>query len=371
MSKRSLSANAQGIAEAKGAMARKQWTHQVLAKKVGIKTRLSISKFFAGRPVERRIFIEICFQLDLPWEKVATQVADERLPQLMNSGENQPIDINAVVTIVRSCYKDKLEIQCSPVRLWDLPKPIALKDIYIDVKVWQDIPNRRWFDLEDWRRQFQVNRDWGDGLNPDGTAWERLLAMAVLTRQKHLMIWGKPGTGKTTFLQYVAIQCDQGQFAPNQVPIYIELRMLGEDGNTLSLLDYICQELSDYGVSGETVKTLLQEGRFLILLDGWDEVAPSLRFSLFNKLRWFYQRYYTNRFLITCRTGVELYRFGRFTEVELADWTPTQIREFAQKYFVAVAGANWEKGFAQAAEFIRQLDNPENQTIQDMAKTPL
>lgn len=371
MSKRSLSANAQGIAEAKEAMARKQWTHQVLAKKVGVKTRLSISKFFAGRPVERRIFIEICLQLDLSWQKVATQVPDERLPQPVNSAENQPVELNALVTIVRSCYKDKLEIQCSPVRLWDVPKPIALKEIYVDVEVWQDIPNRRWFDLEDGRRQFQVNRDWGDGLNPDGTTLERLLAMAVLTRQKHLMIWGKPGTGKTTFLQYVAIQCDQGQFAPDQIPIYIELRMLGEDGNTLSLLDYICQELSDYGVSRETVKTLLQEGKLLILLDGWDEVSPSLRFSLFNKLRWFYQRYYTNRFLITCRTGVELYRFGRFTEVELADWTPTQIGEFAQKYFVAVAGANWEKGLAQAAEFISQLDNPENQTIQDMAKTPL
>ncbi|MFP5274286.1 NACHT domain-containing protein [Coleofasciculus sp.] len=371
MGKRSLSANAQGIVQAKEAMARKQWTHQVLAKKVGVKTRLSISKFFAGHPVERRIFIEICVQLDLSWQKLAIQVLDERLLQPINPAENQPVDINTLVTTIRSCYQDKLETQSSTVPLWDLPKPISLKDIYIDVEVWQDIPNRRWLDLGDWQRHFQVNWDRGYGLNPDGTALERVLAMAVLTRQRHLMIWGKTGTGKTTFLQYLTTQCHQGRFAPDQVSIYIELRALVEDGNRLSLLDYICQELSDCGVSRETVKTLLQEGKLLILLDGWDEVAPSRRFSLFNKLRWFCQRYYNNRFVITCRTGAELYRFGRFTEVELADWTPTQIREFSQKYFVAVAGANWEKGLGKAAEFITQLDYPENRAIKDMAKTPL
>ncbi|WP_232231666.1 NACHT domain-containing protein [Coleofasciculus chthonoplastes] len=169
----------------------------------------------------------------------------------------------------------------------------------------------------------------------------------------------------------MATQCIHGKFAVDQVPIYIELRDLVQDANTLSLLDYICQEFSDRGVSGETVKTLLQEGKLLILLDGWDEISPLRRFSLFNKLRWFCNRYAKNRYVITCRTGVELYRFGGFTEVELADWTLTQISHFARKYFVALAGVNWERGLAKATEFGVQLEYPENRTIQDMAKTPL
>ncbi|MEQ8975744.1 MAG: NACHT domain-containing NTPase [Coleofasciculus sp. C1-SOL-03] len=371
MGKRSLSANAQGIIQAKEAMARKQWTHQVLAKKVGVKTRQSISKFFAGRPVERRIFIEICRQLDLSWQEVATQVPDGRRSQPMHPAANQPVELNALVAEVRACCQNQIETQLDTVPLWDVPKPISLADIYIDVEVWQDIPNRCWFDLADWRRHFQVNRERGYELSPDGTSPERVLAMAVLARQTHLIIGGKPGTGKTTFLQYVATQCNHGKFAADRVPIYIEWRDLVQDANTLSLLDYICQEFRDRGVSGEMVKTLLQAGKLLILLDGWDEVSPSRRFSLFNKLRWFCYRYPKNRYVITCRTGVELYRFGRFTEVELADWTLTQIGDFAQKYFVAVAGANWEKGLAKAAEFRVQLEYPENRTIQDMARTPL
>jgi len=371
MGKRSLSANAQGIIQAKEAMAQKQWIHQVLAKKVGVKTRLSISKFFAGRPVERRIFIEICRQLDLSWQEVATQVPDGRLSQPMNPAANQPVELNALVAEVRACCQDQIESQLDTVQLWDLPKPISLADIYIDVEVWQDIPNRCWFDLADWRRHFQVNRERGYQLSPDGTSLKRVLAMEVLARQRNLIIWGKPGTGKTTFLQYVATQCNHGKFAPNRVPIYIELRGLVQDANTLSLLDYIYQEFRDRGVSGETVKTLLQEGKLLILLDGWDEVSPSRRFSLFNKLRWFCNRYPKNRYVITCRTGVELYRFGRFTEVELANWTLTQIGDFARKYFVVVAGVNWERGLAKATEFRVQLEYPENRTIQDMARTPL
>ena len=371
MGKRSLSANTKGIVQAKEAMARKQWIHQVLAKKVGVKTRLSISKFFAGRPVERRIFIEICSQLDLSWQAVATQVPDERLSQPMNFSGNQPVEVNALVAEVRACCQDQIETQLGTVQLWDLPKPISLADIYIDVEVWQDIPNRCWFDLVDWRRHFQVNRERGYGLSVDGISQERVLAMAVLARQTNLILWGKPGTGKTTLLQYVAIQCNQGKFAADRVPIYIELRVLVQQANTLSLLDYICQDFSDRGVSGETVKTLLQEGKLLILLDGWDEISPSRRFSLFNKLRWFCNRYAKNRYVITCRTGVELYRFGGFTEVELANWTLTQISHFARKYFVALAGVNWERGLAKTTEFIAQLEYPENQIIQDMAKTPL
>lgn len=371
MGKRSLSANVQGIIQAKEAMARKQWTHQVLAKKVGIKTRLSISKFFTGRPVERRIFIEICLQLDLPWQEVANQVPDERLSPAMNPAANQPVEINALVAEVRACCQNQIETKLDTVQLWDLPKPISLADIYIEVEVWQDIPNRCWFDLADWRRHFQVNRERGYGLSPDGTSPERVLAMEILARPTNLILWGKPGTGKTTFLQHVATQCNHGKFAADQVPIYIEWRDLVQDANTLSLLDYICQEFRDRGVSGETVKTLLQAGKLLILLDGWDEVSPSRRFSLFNKLRWFCYRYPKNRYVITCRTGVELYRFGRFTEVELANWTLTQISDFAQKYFVAVAGVYWERGLAKAAEFRVQLEYPENRAIQDMARTPL
>jgi predicted NACHT family NTPase len=60
---RSLQASAQGIKKAKQAFLRKGWTQEYLAGEVGLETRQPIWKFFAGKPVDRHVFTEICFRL--------------------------------------------------------------------------------------------------------------------------------------------------------------------------------------------------------------------------------------------------------------------------------------------------------------------
>ncbi|HEY9669843.1 MAG TPA: NACHT domain-containing protein, partial [Waterburya sp.] len=44
-----------------------------------------------------------------------------------------------------------------------------------------------------------------------------------------LRVLGKPGSGKTTFLQHLAIECNQGKFAANRVPIFITLRDFADE----------------------------------------------------------------------------------------------------------------------------------------------
>jgi len=34
------------------------------------------------------------------------------------------------------------------------------------------------------------------------------------------MLLGKPGSGKTTFLQHIAMQCNQGELLPERIPIF-------------------------------------------------------------------------------------------------------------------------------------------------------
>jgi len=38
------------------------------------------------------------------------------------------------------------------------------------------------------------------------------------------MLLGKPGSGKTTFLQHIAMQCNQGELLPERIPIFIRLK---------------------------------------------------------------------------------------------------------------------------------------------------
>ncbi|MHC5829831.1 MAG: NACHT domain-containing protein, partial [Nostoc sp.] len=98
----------------------------------------------------------------------------------------------------------------------------------------------------------------------------------AVEKYSKLRVLGKPGVGKTTFLQYLAIQCNQNAFAANQVPIFITLRNFAQESkftNEFSLLKYIRQEFHTSRISDPSViETLLNAGRVLLLLDGMDEV---------------------------------------------------------------------------------------------------
>ena len=71
MAKRSLKASPPGIDKAKKAFERIGWTQEYLAAEVGLSTRQSVWKFFSGKPIERHIFIDLCFQLSLDWQDIA------------------------------------------------------------------------------------------------------------------------------------------------------------------------------------------------------------------------------------------------------------------------------------------------------------
>ncbi len=71
ISKRSLKASEAGIRRAKKRFSHKGWTQEYLAEEVGLKTRQPIWRFFAGKPVERYTFFEICSRLELDWKEIA------------------------------------------------------------------------------------------------------------------------------------------------------------------------------------------------------------------------------------------------------------------------------------------------------------
>ncbi|MBE9127056.1 MULTISPECIES: NACHT domain-containing protein [unclassified Coleofasciculus] len=375
MVSRSLHANAKGIIRAKESMARKHWTQEFLAGEVGLKTRQSIGRFFAGRAVDRRVFIEICFQLDLDWQQIAQNTEPELL-QTMSDYKQTTVNIDILVERVRSQCQEKIDSQCSTLQMLDLPQPIKLTDIYVDLYVLEDIPNRRWLEIPDLLQDLNFDQDTNTvyPLNADEIVQTRVLASEALAKYSKLMVLGKPGTGKSTFLKFVTLQCNHGRLQSDRLPIYIELKFFVEDAtdlNNFSLEHYICQELALCGVSADEVKVLLTQGRLLFLLDGLDEVQESELHHVIKEIRRLSQRYYKNSFIITCRLAANLYRFQGFTEVEIANFTNYQIAAFVNKYFVAVSPKNQEEGLVKASQFIEQLEKPDNFKIRELAVTPL
>jgi len=370
MVRRSLQASKVGSEKAKKAFKSKSWTQEYLASQVGIGTRQPIWKFFAGKPIERHIFMDICLRLALDWEEIA-ELSTQNPPTVKEQDRDNHSDIYTLVQVVRSRRCDKIQAQCGTIRLLNIAQLIELNDIYVSVNILEALPSQNWVDvsnLQGFSSEEFDSLDWGH------ISQERVPALKAVNTYSKLMVLGKPGSGKTTFLQHVAMKCNQGELLPDRIPIFIRLRDLAEDASdagNFSLLCYIRQELGRSDISEQQVETLLDHGKALILLDGLDEVQAEDRSTVLKQIHKLSKEYYKNQLIITCRLATQQYQFEGFTDIEIADFDQCQIEAFAQKWFVTVARNSREKGLAKAAQFMQKLQLPENRQIRELAGTPL
>jgi predicted NACHT family NTPase len=371
MAKRSLQASAQGIKKAKQAFRRKNWTQEYLAGEVGLETRHPIWKFFTGKPVDRQVFQEICFVLELNPEEIAEQptIEDESIP--FETIPENTSDIDVLVQKARLAHQEKIQAQCGTLHLLDIARPIELDDLYVEVNVFEEITSQRWLEIADLQKldsndfdRFSlgnINQQWITGLE------------AVLKYSK-LMVLGKTGSGRTTFLQSIAIHCNQGKFQPDCLPIFISLKHFAENTSEdyqINLSKYLYQEFSECGIYEADLSTIFSHGKAIILLDGLDELTDEDSEKVIREIRNFNEKYYKNIIIITCRIAVHQYKFKGFTVVEIADFSKSQIAAFADKWFVAVAKNSLWEGKAKASEFMQKLELPENQQILELATTPI
>jgi predicted NACHT family NTPase len=371
MVKRSLQASLTGIQEAKKAFARKGWTQDNLAAEVNLKTRQPIWRFFSGRPVERHTFIEICLVLELNWREITINPPAEFLEREEYT-QRPVLDIDTLVQQVRSQRFDKIQDQCGILQLLDISRPVAIDDIYIDVNILEEIASQQYLEITKLQNLDPKEFDrFGLG-EADQNQIPGTQAVEIYSK---LRVLGKPGVGKTTFLQHLAIQCNQGEFAANQVPVFITLRNFAQESkiaNEFSLLKYIRQEFLTSGISDPSViETLLNAGRVLLLLDGMDEVLNQQSNTVLSEIRRFSEKYHKNQFVATCRTAAQRLRLRGFTDVEIAPFTSEQIIAFAQKWFVAFTKTSAEDGQAQSVEFIQKLELAENWQFRQLVITPL
>ena len=321
MAGRSLRASAEGIERARTAYKRDGWTQEELKSELGLKTRQPITRFLAGHPIERHTFIDLCRLLGLEVEEIAESESVEKK-------QGSEVDIDALVQEIREKVKPNIRERCGKMRVLDMAQPIELtgdRGIYTNVNILEKITGRRRLDIAELLQNCNPEDFERFGLNK--VTEKRVPGLEAVQRYSKLMVLGKPGAGKTTFLKYLAMQCIEGQFQANRVPLFITLKDFAEKPKQPDVLEYLAQQLSGCGATDTSLKAeqLLRQGRALVLLDGLDEVREEDTKRVLRQIREVSEQFHTNQFVITCRIAAKDYTFERFTEVEVADFNQKQI----------------------------------------------
>ncbi|RAM48601.1 MAG: signal transduction protein [Hapalosiphonaceae cyanobacterium JJU2] len=367
MAERSLKASQQGRQLAKQAFDKLGITQETFAdKRVGC-SRSTISKFFRGKPVDREIFVKICRILDLQLEEVI------EFPQVAEPTEekNEAINIDVLVQEVREKIKPYIQERCGKMQVLDMTQSIGLGDIYTDVNILKEITGHRRKKIAELPQNCDPEEF--DRLGLWHVTEERVPGLEAVRDHSKLMVLGKPGAGKTTFLKHLAIQCIEGNFQgvgaasrrEHRLPIFITLKDFAEAPKEPEILKYIALQLSKCNVKDAKVKVeqLLRCAKVLVLLDGLDEVREEDTKRVLNQVQEFSNYFPANQFVITCRIAASEYTFQGFTQVEVADFNFEQIKTFAKNWFRS------KQNPVKGERFIQKLE--ENEPIQELASNPL
>jgi predicted NACHT family NTPase len=376
MAKRSIQASITGIQQAKRAFSLTGWTQENLAGEVNLKTRQPIWRFFTGQPIDRQIFMEICSVLDLEWRAIALDPPNDFL-----APEDRAVvlDIDQWVQQVRLNHREQIQNQCGILQLPNMSHPIAIGDIFLDVNTLESISNRPW-----------ISNPFGKSPRGHDDDLSRLgyeqadpvveSGIQAVQRQSKLRLLGKPGIGKTTFLQHLVTQCNEGHFAIDQVPIFITARDFAEESRRegeFSLYDYIKSHyFSSEQESSGFLETFLKSGRIFLAIDGIDEVLDIDRRLVLKEIRQFSEEYHLNRFIVSCRISDQRLQIKGFTDIEIAPFNQNQINTFIKKWFSAFGSKptlSPRNRFDQSPseELIAILESPCNYQLYQFVSTPL
>jgi predicted NACHT family NTPase len=347
---------------------------------VGI-SRTTINNFFKGEPVQYQQFKEICKALELDWQEVSGRSKQAKAESSQDRQESNA-DIDALVQQVRQQIQPYIEEKCGTMRVLDMNQPIELGEIYTHVNILEKIAGRRGLEPTDLMRD--VSPENYERFCLGDVREKRIPGLKAVEKLSKLMILGKPGAGKTTFLKHLAIHCIGGKFQPERLPIFVTLKDFAEAPGQPDLLEYLnrlipmfaietpddvgARHPGSFGLNTKVkdavpLREIIRHGRALILLDGLDEVRDADSRRVLRQISEFTQQFPQNQFVITCRIAAREYTFEKFTDVEIADFNDEQIADFSGKWF------RNKNDPIKADRFVQKLK--EDAPIRELATNPL
>jgi formylglycine-generating enzyme required for sulfatase activity/energy-coupling factor transporter ATP-binding protein EcfA2 len=230
------------------------------------------------------------------------------------------------------------------------PPQLPLLDMYVPLKA-----RIQTSEGETWARQMHlvgrhIGRDEAESIGERLSEPEPVLGL--LRRNDGLVLLGGPGSGKTTFLKWLAVALASGQeeslglgsLLPVLIPLSTYANANANVRRDVPLQAFISRYVKNRGFNlplSPLLTEKLARGEVLILLDGLDEVQkPKHRNLVVGRVKDFYSVHHRagNKFVMTSRVGyrdVWLAADG-FAEATLVDFDYKEIKVFIDQWTAAL-----------------------------------
>ncbi|NEP61802.1 MAG: NACHT domain-containing protein, partial [Symploca sp. SIO2G7] len=283
----------------------------------------------------RLLFFEV-----LDMYKKANPTA-ESTSQLVNTA------IDDLVEDVKQKTQELINAKCAQMQILDMNKPMEVEDIFTEVKITDQISSKRRIKLQELVEKYEQLEQSNNSKFTIARLFEgaKISGVELIEKYSKLVILGRPGAGKTTFLKYVAVFTNRSQILPGHVPFFISLKDFQDQASPIDLRTYIENDLSLCEVNKEIFNRLLKEARIIFLFDGLDEVRKENFSRIVRQIKELSQIFSKNRFIITCRLAASEYTFENFLEVEVCEFTKQQISMFVKNWFKAKQAPQKSKNF--------------------------
>ena len=146
-----------------------------------------------------------------------------------------------------------------------------------------------------------------------------------------ILISGTGGLGKSMMMRHLLLDSVDKYEDGGQIPVFIPLKDYSDSYEELT--DYVYEKFeclcSDD--NADNFESYLEDGRFLLLLDGLDEIKSDYRKKFEHDLEIFADKYTDNMFVISSRPTGSFISLHRFTVLDLCPFTKAQALELMDK----------------------------------------